>query len=109
MNRLPQQITAGLVVLLLMGNVDKCKGQSVSASASSSASSSRTRPFRTIDELLLFFPTKFPDGDWQPVDLQYEGDPSYCVLPRSVLGDGEPHDHEMGSCRAGQKTNGMNL
>lgn len=56
----------------LFGTVESCEGQSVSASASSSSNNSRTRPFRTIDELLLFFPTKFPDGNWQPDNLKYE-------------------------------------
>jgi fermentation-respiration switch protein FrsA (DUF1100 family) len=27
---------------------------------------------RTIDEALLFFPTKYPAGDWDPDNLQYE-------------------------------------
>jgi len=27
---------------------------------------------RPIDELLLFYPTKYPDGDWKPDDLQFE-------------------------------------
>lgn len=26
----------------------------------------------SIDELLLFFPSKFPDGDWNPKDLQFQ-------------------------------------
>lgn len=26
----------------------------------------------SIDELLLFFPSKFPNGDWKPKDLQFE-------------------------------------
>ena len=56
----------------LFGTVESCEGQSVSVSASSSDNNNRTRPFRTIDELLLFFPTKFPDGNWQPDNLKYE-------------------------------------
>lgn len=27
---------------------------------------------RSLDELLLFFPTRYPDGDWDPEDLIYE-------------------------------------
>jgi fermentation-respiration switch protein FrsA (DUF1100 family) len=64
--------TTSLVVVSLLATVRPCEGQSVSASASSSNSGSRTRSFRTIDELLLFFPTKFPDGNWQPENLKYE-------------------------------------
>lgn len=27
---------------------------------------------QSIDELLLFFPTKFPNGEWNPKDLQFQ-------------------------------------
>lgn len=27
---------------------------------------------QSIDEMLLFFPTRYPDGDWNPEQLQYE-------------------------------------
>ena len=57
-------ITVSLMAAFLLVAVEPCEGQSVSASASSSSNGSRTRSFRTIDELLLFFPTKFPDGNW---------------------------------------------
>ncbi len=65
-------IVLGLVAGFLFGTGDVCKGQGVSTSASSSGNGSRTRSFRTIDELLLFFPSKFPDGDWQPDNLEFE-------------------------------------
>lgn len=30
------------------------------------------KPMLSIDELLLFFPAKYPTGDWQPQDLTYQ-------------------------------------
>ena len=72
MNRISRLIVVMLQPVLLFGVIAQCEGQSVSASASPPGNDSRTRPFRTIDELLLFFPTKFPDGNWQPENLKYE-------------------------------------
>ena len=72
MNSIVRLIVLALPLLLLVGNVEQCEGQSVSASASPSGNGSTTRSFRTIDELLLFFPAKFPEGNWQPENLKYE-------------------------------------
>lgn len=72
MNQISRPAIAVQQAVLLFGMIAQCEGQGVSASVSSSDNGSTTRPFRTIDELLLFFPTKFPDGNWQPDNLQYE-------------------------------------
>ena len=37
-----------------------------------SNASSKKVSRRSIDELLLFFPSKYPDGDWQPENLRFE-------------------------------------
>lgn len=39
-------------------------------SVADKATASEERP--SIDELLLFFPSKYPDGDWQPQGLRFE-------------------------------------
>ncbi len=39
--------------------------------ALSPKSASATRP-ATIDELMLFFPSKFPSGDWNPKELEFQ-------------------------------------
>ena len=36
-----------------------------------SDAATKTKP-QSIDELLLFFPSKFPTGDWNPKDLQFK-------------------------------------
>ena len=36
------------------------------------ASSDRPQTAQSIDELLLFFPAKYPAGDWNPADLKFE-------------------------------------
>ena len=43
-----------------------CSGQESQPSESGTDTKSQS-----IDELLLFFPTKFPSGDWNPKDLQF--------------------------------------
>lgn len=50
---------------LLVGT--SCYGQD----RSETGRNSRARA-RTLDELFLFFPTKYPEGDWSPRDLQFE-------------------------------------
>jgi len=72
MNPIVRLLILSLHISLLSGTVTQCEGQNVSAAASRSGNGDRTRSFRTIDELLLFFPTKFPDGNWQPDNLQYD-------------------------------------
>jgi fermentation-respiration switch protein FrsA (DUF1100 family) len=39
---------------------------------SGSRASDRLPNVRAIDELLLFFPSRHPEGDWQPADLRFE-------------------------------------
>jgi pimeloyl-ACP methyl ester carboxylesterase len=56
-------------------------GESVTVGADKQVArfaSSATRPLnrpsaQSIDERLLFFPAKYPDGDWQPEGLNYSG------------------------------------
>lgn len=36
------------------------------------SSQSSPAKHRSIDELLLFFPSKFPEGNWKPANLQYQ-------------------------------------
>lgn len=38
----------------------------------SRVSSKTTAPVRSIDEMMLFFPTQYPDGDWNPERLRFE-------------------------------------
>jgi fermentation-respiration switch protein FrsA (DUF1100 family) len=45
----------------------RCRGQELSASDPKNEGK-----LPSIDELLLFFPSKFPDGDWSPVDLKFQ-------------------------------------
>lgn len=45
----------------------QCHAQDVSAPASI-----EDKTIRSIDELLLFFPSKYPAGDWNPSGLKYE-------------------------------------
>ncbi len=33
---------------------------------------SPSEKMRSLDELLLFFPTRFPDGDWEPQNIEFE-------------------------------------
>lgn len=42
------------------------------SSPSSSSSTNKPNKMRSLDELLLFFPTKYPAGNWEPEDLRYE-------------------------------------
>lgn len=36
------------------------------------SSSKKVKHYRGPDELLLFFPSKYPDGDWKPAGLKFE-------------------------------------
>jgi uncharacterized protein len=42
------------------------------AAAQGGASSSKQAKSQTLDELLLFYPSKYPDGDWKPKGLNFE-------------------------------------
>jgi fermentation-respiration switch protein FrsA (DUF1100 family) len=60
---------------MLPGNAKTAPDQpvSVAAAQSSSASSpSSSSRHRSLDELLLFYPSKYPEGDWKPADLVFE-------------------------------------
>lgn len=59
------QIAAIGVSLVAMFLLARCDAQESEGSDSTSAATSQS-----IDELLLFFPSKFPNGDWHPKDLQ---------------------------------------
>lgn len=38
----------------------------------SPSATQQSQPTRSLDELLLFFPSKHPDGNWRPQDLDFE-------------------------------------
>ncbi len=54
------------ITLLLMGLLSNANAQEESSKAQNEA-----KP-QSIDELLLFFPDKYPSGDWTPKDLRFE-------------------------------------
>jgi fermentation-respiration switch protein FrsA (DUF1100 family) len=56
-----------VVTVLVLGN--HCWGQGFSPSSSSTR---KTPKKPTVVDRLLFFPTKFPDGDWNPEGLRFE-------------------------------------
>ena len=56
-----------IVAVLAIAAVHCCHGQETSES---DPATEMTVP--SIDELLLFFPSKFPKGDWNPNDLRFE-------------------------------------
>lgn len=64
MNRMTVSLT---VAVLAIAVGPYCNGRE----PSESAPTTEAKP-RSIDELLLFFPSKFPSGDWKPKDLQFE-------------------------------------
>lgn len=55
-----------VVAFLMVGTALHSSGQDTE-----SAPTSKTND-QSIDELLLFFPTKFPSGEWKPKDLQFQ-------------------------------------
>ena len=56
-----------IVAVLAIAAVNCCHGQESTKSDPANATKAPS-----IDELLLFFPSKFPNGDWKPKDLQFE-------------------------------------
>lgn len=54
------------VTLILTGLLSTSNAQEPSSKVQNDA-----KP-QTVDELLLFFPAKYPSGDWQPKDLRFE-------------------------------------
>jgi fermentation-respiration switch protein FrsA (DUF1100 family) len=56
-----------IVTVFAIAAVHCCRGQGASESV---PATERTAP--SIDELLLVFPSKFPNGNWEPKDLQFE-------------------------------------
>ena len=61
----PTFIPAVLAVLTVAGGF-RCYGQDTESARASNVKA------RSIDELLLFFPSKFPNGDWNPKDLLFQ-------------------------------------
>jgi fermentation-respiration switch protein FrsA (DUF1100 family) len=55
-----------IAVVLAIATAHPCYGQELTKS---DAAAETKAP--SIDELLLFFPSKFPAGDWNPKDLQF--------------------------------------
>ncbi|MDP1563440.1 MAG: alpha/beta hydrolase [Pirellulaceae bacterium] len=53
--------------VLLMFDVVGCRGQ-----VPAKPDSVTVTKAQSLDERLLFFPSKFPEGDWEPKDLKYE-------------------------------------
>ncbi len=56
-----------IVALLQLIFTTRCLAQETSEPDSTTEAKTQT-----IDELLLFFPSKFPNGDWNPKDLQFK-------------------------------------
>jgi fermentation-respiration switch protein FrsA (DUF1100 family) len=56
-----------LLAVIAIAAVQRCHGQGLSESAP--AIETKTP---SIDELLLFFPSKFPNGDWNPKELKFQ-------------------------------------
>ena len=48
-----------------------CATLLAATSGCASALGEEKRSARSIDELLLFFPSKHPEGDWNPADLEF--------------------------------------
>lgn len=59
-----------MAVLLLTGSVE-CFGQATPLTESATEPKIESKP-PSIDEFLLFFPTKFPNGDWKPAGLEFQ-------------------------------------
>lgn len=60
-------IVSVLISVIAIAAVQPCHGQGLSDSESAIDS----KP-PSIDELLLFFPSKFPNGDWSPKELNFQ-------------------------------------
>ncbi len=56
-----------IVAVLAIAAVHRCHGQESTEPASATETKAPS-----IDELLLFFPSKFPNGNWKPKDLQFQ-------------------------------------
>lgn len=65
-------LLASLIYLALLVPHGIMNAQEKQEDAASAKSSTKTRKVKSLDELLLFFPTKFPQGDWAPADLHFE-------------------------------------
>lgn len=62
-------IIFALLCVFAIGALNRCHGQ-VSSESDSDPKIEKKPP--SIDELLLFFPSKFPNGDWNPKDLKFQ-------------------------------------
>ena len=60
-------IVSALLCVFVIFALPRCHGQELSES-----DPTNVRKHPTIDELLLFFPSKFPNGDWNPKDLKFQ-------------------------------------
>lgn len=56
-----------MAIAVVVAVVHVCHGQEPASSDSAA-----TAKAPSLDELLLFFPSKFPSGDWNPNDLQFQ-------------------------------------
>ena len=65
--RLKFQPALGILLGVVVLTVLRCYGQE---SAQPNPATETKGP--SIDELLLFFPSKFPEGDWSPKDLRFQ-------------------------------------
>jgi uncharacterized protein len=55
-----------VIAFLAVAVAFRCYGQDTESAPTSEAKAP------SIDELLLFFPSKFPNGDWNPKDLKFQ-------------------------------------
>lgn len=65
---LPRVALAGRAILVIAGILVSLPSE---ARAAESLAESETGTPPTLDELLLFFPAKYPAGNWKPADLKY--------------------------------------
>lgn len=56
----------------LLGMVSQASAQWVSPVSSSSLKTKSPKTRRSLDELLLFFPSKYPEDNWEPKGLDFE-------------------------------------
>lgn len=64
---MPRTIMSFVVIIFLMVGAVSCRGQVPTQPKPTTVTKSPS-----LDERLLFFPAKFPEGDWEPKDLKFE-------------------------------------
>jgi fermentation-respiration switch protein FrsA (DUF1100 family) len=62
----------GHVIAIIMVSAAGLSGVGTGQDPPTGFASVRARPVRPIDEWLLFFPSKYPAGDWRPAGLNFE-------------------------------------